>query len=171
MPTTTTAIHGTFLRRTKCAHTTAHTAMPMNQYQALTEEKNTAIRMMASKSSTVAKVIRNARIEPGSALANSASTANENAISVAVGTAQPWDISANGMLLPVVVRINEPGSPGPNCENSAVVARNRMGGVIMPPTAHSIGTAAALGLASEPVVSSCFSSRPTVRKKIVSKPS
>ena len=31
-----------------------------------------------------------------------------------------------------------------------------MGGAIMPPTAHSIGTAAAFGLASEPVVSSCF---------------
>ena len=38
---------------------------------------------------TVASVIRNARIEPGSALANKASTAKENAISVAVGTAQP----------------------------------------------------------------------------------
>ena len=46
-----------------------------------------------------------------------------------------------------------------------------MGGAIMPPTAHSIGTAAAFGLASEPVVSSCFSSRPTVRKKMVSRPS
>ena len=81
----------------------AHTAMPMNQYQALIEEKNTAIRIMASRSSTVASVIRNARIEPGRALANRASTASENAISVAVGTAQPCDISENGMLLPVVV--------------------------------------------------------------------
>ena len=63
--------------------------MPTNQYHAFTEEKNTAIKMMASRSSTVAKVIRNARMEPGSALANKASTAKENAISVAVGTAQP----------------------------------------------------------------------------------
>ena len=35
--------------------TTAHTAMPTNQYHAFTEEKNTAIKMMASRSSTVAK--------------------------------------------------------------------------------------------------------------------
>ncbi len=41
----------------------------------------------------------------------------------------------------------------------------------MPPTAHSMGTAAALGFDNEPVVSSCFSSRPTVRKKSVSRPS
>ena len=41
----------------------------------------------------------------------------------------------------------------------------------MPPTAHSIGTAAAFGLASEPVVSSCLRSSPTVRKKMVSRPS
>ena len=46
-----------------------------------------------------------------------------------------------------------------------------MGGAIMPPTAHSIGTAAALGLDSDPVVSSCFNSRPTVRKNTVSRPS
>ena len=41
----------------------AHMAMPMNQYHALSDEKNTAIRMIASKSSTVASVIRNARID------------------------------------------------------------------------------------------------------------
>ena len=35
------------------------------------------------------------------------------ASAVAVGTAQPCDISENGMLLPVVVRISVPGSPGP----------------------------------------------------------
>ena len=108
-----TAIHGTFFSRTRYAQMTAHTTMPMNQYQALIEEKNTAIRIMASRSSTVASVIRNARIEPGRALANRASTASENAISVAVGTAQPCDISENGMLLPVVVRTSVPGSPGP----------------------------------------------------------
>ena len=84
-----TANHGTFCIRTRKYQTTAHAAMPMNQYQAFTDEKNTAIRMMANRSSTVARVIRNARMEPGSALANRASTASENAMSVAVGTAHP----------------------------------------------------------------------------------
>ena len=45
------------------------------------------------------------------------SLANPKAAAVpmlcAVGTAQPCDISENGMLLPVVVRISVPGSPGP----------------------------------------------------------
>ena len=38
---------------------------------------------------------------------------------------------------------------------------NSTGGISIPPTAHSMGTAAAFGLASEPVVSSCLrSNRP-----------
>ena len=141
--------------------------MPTNQYHAFTEEKNTAIKMMASRSSTVANVIRNARMEPGNALANKASTASENAISVAVGTAQPWDISPNVKLVPEAMTSGLEPKP----ENRNSVNRNSTGGAIMPPTAHSIGTAAALGFDSEPVVSSCFNSSPTVRKNTVSKPS
>ena len=99
--------------RTSTYQTAAHAAMPMNQYHALSAEKNTAMRMMASRSSTVASVMRNARIAPGNARAKMASTASENAMSVAVGTAQPRAISANGISLPVVVSTSSPTGPGP----------------------------------------------------------
>ena len=148
----------------------AHMAMPMNQYHALSDEKNTAIRMIASRSSTVASVIRNARIEPGSALANNASTASEKAMSVAVGIAHPCAASANGTSAPVGM-VTIPGAGGANRENREMTVMNSTGGISIPPTAHSMGTAAAFGLASEPVVSSCLRSNPTVRKNIVSRPS
>ena len=112
-PTTATTSHGTRLRRTRYHQTRAHTPMPTNQYQASSEEKNTAIRMIASKSSTVASVIRNARIDPGRALANNASTARENAMSVAVGMAQPWASSSNPNTAPEAT-VASPTAGGPN---------------------------------------------------------
>ncbi len=129
--------------------------------------RNTAIRMMASRSSTVANVIRKARMDPGNALANRANTANENAISVAVGTAQPLDICAKENDVPEAMT----SCPDPAAANNEITPMNSTGGASIPPTAHSIGTAAALGLDSDPVVSSCFNSRPTVRKNTVSRPS
>ncbi len=150
---TATPNHGTLRMRTRKYHTAAQIAMPTNQYQELSDEKNTAMRMMASRSSTVASVIRNARIEPGSALANRASTASENAMSVAVGIAQPCAVSLNGKSDPFAMS-RLPGSPAPHWENTAMTPMNRIGGTIMPPTAHSIGTAAARMFDSEPVVSS-----------------
>ncbi len=41
----------------------------------------------------------------------------------------------------------------------------------MPPTAANTGTAASRGLRRLPATISCFSSRPTTRKKIASSPS
>ena len=114
----------------------AHMAMPMNQYHALSDEKNTAIRMIASRSSTVASVIRNARIEPGSALANNASTASEKAMSVAVGIAHPCAASANGISAPVGM-VTIPGAGGANRENREMTVMNSTGGISIPPTAHS----------------------------------
>ena len=61
--------------------------------------------------------------------------------------------------------------PDPAAANNEITPMNSTGGASIPPTAHSIGTAAALGLDSDPVVSSCFNSRPTVRKNTVSRPS
>ncbi len=52
-------------------------------------EKNTAITRIAPKSSTTASVSRNARSALGSDEPTIARTASANAISVAVGTAQP----------------------------------------------------------------------------------
>ena len=103
-------------------------------------------------------------------MANKASTARENAMSVAVGTAHPWAMAEYEYTSPDAM-VSRPGPGGAKRANRAVTARNSTGGTIMPPTAHSIGTAAALGLAREPVVSSCFKSSPTIRKNTVSKPS
>ena len=153
MPMTATPNHGTFFMRTRKYQATAQIAMPTNQYQALSDEKNTAIRMIANRSSTVASVIRKARIEPGNALANSASTASENAMSVAVGIAHPCAVSAKLNIEPFAM-MRLPGSPAPKFENSEMTATNSTGGTNMPPTAQSIGTAAARTFDNEPVVSS-----------------
>ena len=51
--------------------------------------KNTAITVMASRSSTTARVSRKVRSAVGRCVDSTASTASANAMSVAIGTAQP----------------------------------------------------------------------------------
>src|SRR6478735_11072156 len=106
--------------------------------------------MMASRSSTTARVSRKARRALGRLRPTMASTETANAMSVAVGAASP------------------------RAKPSAAVrftARYRSAGTTMPPTAATIGTTAVLGFRSSPATISRLSSRPTTKKKIASRPS
>ena len=106
--------------------------------------------VIASRSSTTARVNRNVRNAAGRWVEMTARTATANAISVAVGMAQPRVASA----------------PAP-----AVKAAKISAGTTMPPMAAAIGSAARRGSRRSPATNSRLSSRPTTKKKIASSPS
>lgn len=111
--------------------------------------KKTAMTRIAPRSSTTASVSRNARIADGRWVLRMARTASANAMSVAIGTAQPD---------------REP----PPAEATATY---RAAGTAIPHTAATTGSAAAAGVRSSPATSSRFSSMPATRKNTVSSPS
>ena len=110
--------------------------------------KNTAITVIASRSSTIASASRNVRRPAGRWVDTTASTANENAISVAIGIAQP-------RLVP----------------EAAFTARNNSAGTTIPPRAAATGTAARLGSRRSPTTNSRLSSRPARKKNKANSPS
>ena len=107
--------------------------------------------MIASRSSTTARVSRKVRSAVGRWVDSTASTASANAMSVAIGTAQPSRFS---------------GWPA-----ARLTAMKMAPGTIIPPTAAAIGSAARAGSRRSPATNSRFSSSPTTKKKIASSPS
>jgi hypothetical protein len=113
------------------------------------EVKKTAMITIATRSSTTARVSRNARSTDGSDVLMTARTASANAMSVAVGTAQPWKDTSPATL----------------------TRQYTSAGTAIPHSAATTGNAAADGDFSSPATSSRFSSIPATKKKIVSSPS
>lgn len=68
---------------------TSPTRAPPSARKSMSLVKNTAMIRMANRSSTTARVSRNARRADGSEVPMTARTASAKAMSVAVGTAQP----------------------------------------------------------------------------------
>lgn len=98
----------------------------------------------------IASVSRNTRRAGGRNLPTTAITATANAMSVAVGIAQPR-------------RASEPPA--------ALITTKMRAGTTTPPIAAAIGRAARRGSRRRPATNSSFSSRPTTKKKIASRPS
>src|SRR5512144_2147970 len=103
--------------------------------------------VIAPRSSATARVSRNARSGVGSADPITARSASANAMSVAIGTAQPA----------VAAR--------------PATARYSPAGTTIPASAAAIGSTAWLGVRSCPTTSYRLSSRPATRKKTASSPS
>jgi hypothetical protein len=112
--------------------------------------KNTAIMVIANKSSTTARLSRKVRNGAGRWLLITANTASANAMSVATGIAHPWSAS------PPVSRL---------------ISTNSAAGTTMPPTAAATGKAAWRGSRRSPATNSRLSSSPATKKKIASRPS
>ena len=102
---------------------------------------------IAPRSSTTARVRRNARSATGSRRPNTARTASANAISVAIGIPHP---------------VKSPRSI------DALTPTKISAGTTMPPIAAAAGTTACDALLSEPTTSSRFNSSPTTKKKTAS---
>src|SRR6478752_4937842 len=107
--------------------------------------------VMARRSSTTARVSRNARSAVGRWVDSTASTASANAMSVAIGTAHPSRFS---------------GRPA-----ARLMAMKIAAGTTIPPTAAAIGRAARRGSRRSPATNSRLSSNPTTKKKMASSPS
>ena len=105
----------------------------------------------ASRSSTTARVSRNVRRAVGRWVPMTASTARANAMSVAVGMAQPPRASP----------------PAPGIDREVDQRRERPSRRRRP----AIGSAARRGSRRSPATNSRLSSRPTTKKKIASRPS
>ncbi len=101
--------------------------------------------MMAPMSSTIASVSRKSFRLLGTRAPSNASTPTANAMSVAMGIAQP----SSPLPLPTLM------------------ATNRSAGTTIPPTAATAGRAARLRSRSSPVTSSRLISSPTTKKKMV----
>ena len=106
--------------------------------------------VIASRSSTTARVSRNIRSADGRWVLITASTASAKAMSVAVGIAHP-------------VR----PAPPP----AVVTATKISAGTAIPPTAAATGSAARRGSRRSPATNSRLSSSPATKKKIASSPS
>lgn len=103
---------------------------------------------MAIRSSIIARAVRKIFSENGTLLPSKVSTPSENAMSVAVGIAQPRIYSV------------------PELKNTKIKAGN-----ITPPAAENTGSSAFLTSESSPFKISLFISRPTRRKKTAIRPS
>jgi hypothetical protein len=108
--------------------------------------------VIAMRSSTTARVRRNERSADGRCVAMTARTARANAMSVAVGIAQPRNTSPS-----------PPASP-------AVTAYSRAGRTT-PQAAAAMGSAALLRSERSPATNSRLSSIPATRKNTASRPS
>lgn len=111
--------------------------------------KKTAMIRIANRSSTTARVSRKARSALGREVPITASTASANAMSVAVGTAQPAREPASAVLVSVYTSA----------------------GTAIPHRAATTGRAAAFGSRRSPATSSRLSSMPATKKKTASSPS
>ena len=105
--------------------------------------------VIASRSSTTARVSRNVRRPEGRWVLISARMATANAMSVAVGIAQPC---------------RAPESPRFQATKNAA-------GTSIPPRAATTGSAARRGSRKSPATNSRLSSRPATKKKMASSPS
>ena len=106
--------------------------------------------VMASRSSTTAKVSRKVRNAAGRWVLTTASTASANAMSVAVGMAQPANASGPAARL---------------------TSTKKSAGTAIPPTAATTGSAARRGSRRSPATNSRLSSNPATKKKIANNPS
>ena len=109
--------------------------------------------VMAIRSSTTARVSRNERSAEGRWVPRTASTARANAMSVAVGMAQPASTWPD---------------PPPRLP---ATAKNTRAGTTTPQAAAATGSAALAGSRRSPTTSSCLSSSPATKKKTASSPS
>ena len=114
--------------------------------------KHTAITAIAPRSSTVARVSKNAATPPGILFLKKLYTPMANAMSVAIGIAQPA-VTAAAV------------APG------LLHAKYTPMGTSIPPSAPMHGNAACCRLRSEPCTNSRLISSPTAKKKIAINPS
>jgi hypothetical protein len=108
--------------------------------------------VMAMRSSTTASVSKKERSADGRWVAMTASTARANAMSVAVGIAQPRNTSASAPA-------------------SRAVPAYRMADAAIPHAAGAMGSAALVRSARSPPTNSRLSSIPATRKNRASSPS